>query len=104
MKIDVTQILRDLDGKPIDENATLRKACLEALLSPLKGDENMQGADKQALFALADRVHAETSPDLAIEEWAKIKDRIGRAYPPLIVGRAYAMIDPPAKLKAVTGD
>jgi hypothetical protein len=101
MKINVAQPILDLDGKQIDGEATLRKACVQVLLNPLKGDDGQSGQDKASLFALAMQINSEDEPDLAIEDWAKIKERVGRGYGPLVVGRVYAMIDPPAKLKAV---
>lgn len=101
MKIDVTQSILGLDGKPVSEDATLRKVCTESLLGVMKGDDAMGGADKAKLFSLAMQIEQEDAPDLSIEDWGKIKDRIGRGFAPLIVGRAYELIDPPAKLKAV---
>lgn len=100
MKIDVVQKILGLDGVPVAEDATLRKVCSEALLNTLRGDENMDGVAKAKLFSLALAISAEDEPDLALEDWAKIKERIGRGFTPLIVGRAYELIDP-TKPKAV---
>jgi hypothetical protein len=72
-----------------------------ALCGVLRGDEGLGGAEKAKLFALALRIMQEDAPDLEIEDRSVVKERIGRAFAPLIVGRAFEMIDPPAKLKAV---
>lgn len=99
MKVDVTQIIRDLSGQPLagkPEDATLRKVCLEVLMNTLRGDESMSGAGKAQLYALGMRIHSEDHPDLSAEDLSLVKDRIGRAYAPLVVGQAYALLDPQA--------
>lgn len=93
MKVNVTQPITDLDGKPLSEDATLRRTCLQVLMNALDGDEKMPGDEKAKLFALGLKIHDEDEPDLTVDEWAKIKNRIGRGYGPAIVGRAYAMIE-----------
>lgn len=108
MKVDVTQHILDLEGQPVEAGATLRRACLTALVNPLKGDDNLGGDEKTKLLQLALSIGASDMPDLSIDDWKVIKDRINKAYPsPLIVGRCHEMIDPkakPRKLKAVGDD
>lgn len=101
MKIDMTTVLLALDGKPIpigpgedSLNSTLRTIVENALLSPLRGDENVTGAKKAEMFILAMRAHTEDQCDMKAEEITMVKERIGRAFPPLIVGRAYEILDP----------
>ena len=96
MKRNVTQAINDMSGKPISdkpEEAMLRRICLEVLMNTLRGDDNMPGAEKARLYALGMKIQAEAEPDLPVEDWTLIKDRIGKAYGPLVVGQAYAMID-----------
>lgn len=105
MKIDMSAVLTDLDGKPIFEAdaqgqpttkpLTLRIACRGALLSPLRGDDALTGEQKANFFALALLV-GQDAPELKIEQVATLKERIGKGYSPLIVGRCYELLDPPS--------
>lgn len=101
MKIDVTQPIVDLSGRPVPEGAeegspvlTLRSAIVTALLTPFKGDETMEGPAKLKHFLLAQRVHGDDAPDLKAEDIALIKARIGKGYAALVVGRAFELLDP----------
>lgn len=101
MQFDMTQPIRLLDGSPamqkrgdVMEPVTLRSVIQEALLITLAGDDKLAGAAKAKHFQLALRVQASDTVDLSVEDRAMLKDRIGRAFPPLTVGRAYEMLDP----------
>lgn len=94
MKIDVTPVITDLEGKPI-EGVTLRKVICDSLLLPLEGDEKLSGEKKAQMYALAVKTHNEDQPDFRAEDIAEIKARIGKRFAPLVVGRAYALLDPP---------
>jgi len=97
MNIDMTQMITGIDGKPLADDATLRKVCIEALWNPLKGDENASAEQKTKCAMLAIRIGDKEVVDLSAEEVALIKDRVNRAYPhPGIVARAHALLDPPA--------
>ena len=95
MKIDVTVPMRNLDGEPVPDSS-LRLIITESLLGVLRGDEGLDGPRKADLYALAFRIHHDDKPDLKAEEISLIKERIGRAYAPLIVGMSYKLLDPPA--------
>lgn len=101
MKIKVTEAIVDLSGKAIGD-LTLRSVCNEVLLGQIPGDESLGGAKKAEMFALAMRIHDEDEPDLKAEEISLLKDRIGRGYSALVTGRAYELLDPPSKLRAVS--
>ena len=73
MKIDVTRQLYDLTDEPIPD-ATLRQIVTNALLNPLRGDDNLDGAKKAELYALAFRIHNEDAPDLKAEEIAQMRE------------------------------
>lgn len=102
MKIDMTTQILDLDGEPIPQSkdgpiTTLRSVVEGALLAPMRGDENLAGAKKAELFLLVMRVHTEDECEMKAEEIVTIKDRVGKLYGPLVVGRAYAILDPDGK-------
>lgn len=108
MKIDVTQIIVDVEGRPkqvvvaFDEEkkpilalATLRRIAADAMLAVLDGDQSSRYEEKLKRDQLARLIHANDEVDLSAEDIAFIKARIDRAYPaPDIVAGAYRLIDP----------
>lgn len=97
MKIRMPVPLLDLDGKeimaPDGKRFTLRHAVQQALMTVLESDRNMTAADKVRAFSLALKSQADDM-EASAEDITFIKDRIGRAFPPLVVGRAFEMLDP----------
>lgn len=100
MKIDVTQTLKDLDGQPIGK--ALRDICLEGITGVMPEDRDMSIEDKGRLFHMAVTIHDEDAPDLTLDEWAKVRARIGKAYGVLVVGQVLAMLDGPKPKAAET--
>lgn len=108
MKTDVTQVIKDLDGNtlPITDPTgriltaeegggplTLRKVAIEALIQPLRGDEGLDGETKLKHFTLAMLVQEQDQPELSSEHIALIKQRIGKGYGAIVVGRAFKMLE-----------
>jgi len=57
---------------------------------------NMDGIEKARRYFLAIEIHtAKNQVELSVDDIKLIKDEIGRVYPPLIVGQAYEILDPP---------
>ena len=98
MKIDVTQHILALNGQAA---GTLPQACTQVLDVVMRGDEALDGPAKRHLAKLAITIQDEDQPDLAIEDWAKIKERCERAYAPVMVLRISELLDPPSQIKAV---
>jgi len=105
--IDFSTALKGIDGKPLKENGpdgkdrevSLSVVCANALLMPFPDERNIDGAEKVKRFEIAMKVmDTKKRLHLEAEEIAKIKELVGKAFPPLIVGRAYELLDPkPAK-------
>lgn len=104
MRIDVSRPLTDLAGKPIPgapdapHGVTLGGVAIEALLATLLDRagtaEKLDGAAKVRHATLAQTIHqASGFVDLPIEDVALIKDRIGRAYAPIVVMRAWEILE-----------
>lgn len=93
MKIKLNEHITDFAGEPI-EGLSVGDAIINSLMTMLKGEENMDGKAKFELFALASKLHGKEEVDLSLDEAAKIKDRVGRIYTPLIVGRLWNVLDP----------
>jgi hypothetical protein len=103
MQIDFSQALTNLDGTPLAQAnleggqpipITLRLTATEALCRPTD-ERGMTGAQKFERFSLALRINQGDPVELTPEEVATIKQRIGETMPPIIVGRAYQLLDPP---------
>lgn len=96
MKIRTSTVLLGVDGEPLADAGkpvSLRAVIQNALLGTLRGDENLSGTEKLALWGLATRAN-EAEADFSVEEMATIKERIGRAYGPVVVGPVYEILDP----------
>lgn len=98
MQVDFDAVLTNLAGEAMQirvsdgaaELMTLKRIATDALLAEEQG---VTSQAKLARFALALRVHeARGSLDLTPEDATLIRDRIGALYPPLIVGRALALL------------
>ena len=108
MKIDVTQNLKQLDGSPLTQATArcpecgqttesriliLRRVVVDALMAQ-RQDQELSGGQKVRRYAIATQIHNEDAPDLKVEDVALIKKLVGEVYGPLVVGQAWAMLDP----------
>ncbi len=106
MKIDMTKTIKNLIGVDLEnpesklpkkEPLTMKIVCTNSLLTQTQDDQNINGNEKAKRFELAMRVYTEKEIDLDIDELKMIKDLIGKIYGPLVVGRAYQILDPKQK-------
>jgi hypothetical protein len=103
--IDFTQPLLALDGKTAlsdgsgkDAHAiTLGDVCVNALETPTQQDQQMTGEQKFKLDELARRIYGQKDISLTVEDISTIKERVGKAYGPLIVGQVWRLLDPATK-------
>jgi hypothetical protein len=102
VKINVTKVLLDLEGKPLrvpaldtagERDLTLRKVCTDALQAQLLNDAP-DGEEKFKRFQLAMLIMSSDEPDLKAEELTKLKRLIGLGFSSTVVGRAYEILDP----------
>jgi hypothetical protein len=96
MTIDVTQQLKDLEGKPLKEagkDVILRDIVNTALLASFPDERNLPGKEKQRRYKLACRIMVQDKPDLELEDVTLVKRLVGEAYSPLIVGQAWDMLE-----------
>ncbi len=100
--IDFTQTPKDLNGKPFiletgKPNATLSDICIYALTSLVQTDSNMNGQEKFKLYQLAEKIKDKKTVSLTAEEVTQLKDRVGKVFPPSVVGAVWKIIDPAEK-------
>lgn len=98
LAIDFSAPIRSIDGTPVPadpgkpELLTLGRVCEDALIAQLPNDQATP-AEKNQRFWLAHKIHAGKEP-LTADEITLAKKVIGLAYGPLVVGRAYELLDP----------
>lgn len=102
--LDFTTPLHAISGGPFKDDKgapvemLLGSVAENALLAPDQADTN--GTEKNKAFWLAVKLHEKGSDkyakdaNLTAEEITRIKDKIGKFYPPAIVGAAWQILDP----------
>jgi hypothetical protein len=99
MKIDFNTVLTDLKDGPLKDSGgddlTLGACACTSLLSPYPDEQNLDIKDKVRRFKLAQKIaNGSGEHDLSVEEIVDLKKLIGKLYAPLVVGRAYEILDP----------
>lgn len=97
MKINVTNSLKQLNGQPVmniidgeAQEATIREAIVNALMSPAEKDSGIKKAEK---YDLALRVYKEDEVEFSAEEAATIKECVGKIFAPIVVGQLFHLLD-----------
>lgn len=97
MKIDLSAPIKDLANdfiKDGDKDLVLSAICCSALLTPDPKEGEVSPEEKIKRFRLATKIYDGGLQDLSAEDVAMLKKLIGRAFPPLVVGRAFDILDP----------
>lgn len=95
MKINFDRVPKDLDGTDFTEKdapVALKTICINALMAPFP-DETPSGEEKLARYLLAEKLHKGGTVELKPEELTKIRALVGKAFPPLVVGATYKLLD-----------
>lgn len=99
MKIDFSAVIKDLDGDAVkdgERDATLGRVACAALLATYADEQNLAAEDKVKRFRLAEIASKGGEQEIKVDDVALIKKLIGKAFAPLIVARAYDIIEPPS--------
>lgn len=99
LAVDFTATIKSMDGtamtKADKSTLTLEEVVTTALLSSYQDEGNLDGAQKSQRFWLAMKIHDKpVDPVLTSDEIALIKKLVAKAYNPLVVGRAWTILDP----------
>lgn len=110
MKIDFSTVLNDLKGVPLKdglppaegqedkrEELTLGSVVCSALLATYPDENNLDPKVKFQRFKLAEKASDGGEQELTVEDAAEIKKLLGKAWGPLVMGRAYEILDPPSE-------
>ena len=100
MKIDFDAVIVNAAGEPMTDIdrptavVTLATIASSSLFASLPDDQSLEPARKAEYGALGIQLFAGGAHDLKVEQIALLKDRIGRTYAPLVVARAFDLLDP----------
>jgi len=109
MRRNFEQPILDLWGKPVKTNPdkpedclTLTTVVLNALLATYEDERTLTGKVKAERMQLALKINERPKEtDITAEQMSMLKELIGKAYGPLIVGRAYELLEmEPKEVKA----
>ena len=100
MKIDLTKVLKTIDGDVICDqeknHLTLKRVIVNALLIPSDPrDKKLTGDEMLQLYLLADKINkCQSEIDLSTEEIVLIKSKIAAVYvSPIICGQSWEMLE-----------
>jgi hypothetical protein len=95
MKISLSTPITDLRGTPIrngEIDLVLSEVCITALLAPDQAEEPAE--DKVKRYKLAVKCSNGKDPDFSAEDIVLLKKLVGKIYAPLVVGKAFEILDP----------
>lgn len=94
---DITTKIRNLDGSDAlgsdEQPLTYRTVLQVSALATMPGDEHMDGLQKARLWNIAQVVFRDAEPELPAEDVALLKERVGKGWPPLVVGQTFAFLE-----------
>jgi len=107
MVVDFSQFIRDIDEKPIPDSdndkvhLTLRKVCINALLSRFSDEAGISGEEMVERFELALMIRDLTGDtngkisgfDIKPEQIVLIRRLVAKAHGPLVCGRAWKLLE-----------
>jgi hypothetical protein len=107
-EIDFSALVTDMDGTPIPDCVgndctnkpplTLRTLAIRVLTANFPDEEKtLSGEDKFKRGELALRIHKSEKANLTAEDVSLVKRLVGKAYGPLVVLKAWSLLDPSQK-------
>lgn len=97
MRKDFTLQLVDLDGNPLkngDKPSDLCFVALTALMATFDDERTLTGKEKADRYQLAMKINKRPKEvDITVEQLALVKQLIGKAFGPLVVGQAYELLE-----------
>jgi hypothetical protein len=95
MKIDVTDTIKNYDGKIVKEDnnpLTLRTVFVASLNATEKG-EVRTAEDKAKAFQISSKLYDNNEVKLTVDDMAFLKERVGKFFSPLVYGRVCELFD-----------
>lgn len=101
MLIDFTTIMKNIDGTPFifdEKELTLATVAITSLLGSTEDTNKLTADLKVHRATLAQEIYRQSAAksrlDIMAEDVALLKDAIGKAYAPLVIKRAWDILDP----------
>ena len=106
-KIDVMQVLKELDGTPLEfadsictqcgsvvegKPFTLRLACTSALIAQFR-DDQIKGEEHLRRWRLANKIYDNDEVDLKSEDKVLIKELVAKQRGSLVVGQVWELLE-----------
>lgn len=95
--IDFSTVITDYDNNPVKQNdkeLTLRDVSVMALITPYQDEQNLTATERFERGRLANVIHDAKEPiSLKSQEVTTLKAVVGKAFSPLVVFRAFPLID-----------
>lgn len=92
---EVIKTERVVAGKLENVDMTLGRVCMTALSAIHDKDKDMQGEEKFANYKLGLKISDNLKGcELTVSDIAKLKTRIALIFGPVIIGRAWTLLDP----------
>ncbi len=106
-RIDVAQVLKELDGTPLEfadsvcpqcrsilegKPFTLRLACTTALIAQFR-DDQPKGDESVRRYHLAMKIYDNDEVDLSSEDKVLIKSLVAKQRDPLVVGQVWELLE-----------
>lgn len=98
MKINISQPVLDYENKEIktDEKGgvlTYFDVFINSINSNVQGETPLTAEKKNQIFQLSKKMYSHKDPNFTPEELTLIKERVSKAYAPLVYGRVVEIID-----------
>lgn len=103
MKFKVSEVIHDLENKPIKEQVakgekesflTMDKLIVNSLLGVLEGNR-ISGEDKFKRFCLSNKIYKKEVVELGVDEIKLIKDLAGELLNPYQAGKVWEFLEKP---------
>ena len=97
MKVKLNGHIQDLNGEKFCEDdgktyLTIGSACIFAILQA-NIDSKTPAEEKFKRYQLAQKLYGQSEVELTIDEVAKLKEWVGIAYSPMVMGRIYDYLE-----------
>lgn len=101
MKIDFSQAIKGLNGEVLQmatkegatEDAILSKIVIEAMMGTYEDERGLSGVEKVKRYSLCEKINGAAEVDVPVEDLSLIKSLVGKAYPVVLVGPTYKLLD-----------
>ena len=98
MKVNTETILTTIQGQPLKDkdtngqviDVTVKTVIINAILIP---KQNETGIEKVQKYELAKKIYSSPEVDLTVEEIVLIKEKVGEAFAPIVVGQIWNLLE-----------